>query len=233
MSDILPVYSAYEASFIFYDEFRIWVPKGLWLDKWVDYEPFENKGIVVYLEDGSLILYDPVLRTFPMYESYEDMIEHVYPKDAERWKNEFRYNLGRYTTAWKQNEFAYESGISEGSMSNYGWGYSIPSLHKMIIIGRTLNVSPDEFLRLICYRNNRRSRRLVRTNGYEKFSDRLKILMEEKGYTQYRLSKETGISQPSIQSYLYKDRDPSFLNVMKIAWAMDLSNKEMLDFVGF
>lgn len=55
------------------------------------------------------------------------------------------------------------------------------------------------------------------------FGRRLKTLLELRGMTQNELSEETGISQVSISKYLNGKSDPSLLNVLKIARALDCS----------
>lgn len=51
------------------------------------------------------------------------------------------------------------------------------------------------------------------------FSEKLKLLLEESGYTLKVLSAKTGIGVPTIKSYTRGIREPSFSNAVRIAKA--------------
>lgn len=51
----------------------------------------------------------------------------------------------------------------------------------------------------------------------------LKWAMKQRGVTQYRLEKMTGIAQPSIAKYLQGEQMPSIPNLLKIADALEIN----------
>lgn len=59
------------------------------------------------------------------------------------------------------------------------------------------------------------------------FRYRLRHIMALRGFNQLRLAEETGISQVSISKYLNGKSDPSLLNLLKIARALDCSLDEL------
>lgn len=61
------------------------------------------------------------------------------------------------------------------------------------------------------------------------FSQKLRELRKGRGFTQSTLAKATGISQSSIAAYELDEKNPTFLNVQKIARALGVSCLQLID----
>jgi transcriptional regulator with XRE-family HTH domain len=59
---------------------------------------------------------------------------------------------------------------------------------------------------------------------------RIKEVLEKQGKSQYWLAQETGITNNSINAYFHGRVDPSLANLKKIADALKVDGKELLNF---
>jgi transcriptional regulator with XRE-family HTH domain len=60
-------------------------------------------------------------------------------------------------------------------------------------------------------------------------SDFLKNQMQKKGLTMYRLAKDSGVDQTSIQMYVNATRQPSAENFIKICKGINASKSDILE----
>lgn len=62
------------------------------------------------------------------------------------------------------------------------------------------------------------------------FSDNLIDMLNEQGYSQEELAYETNLSQSTISKYINKKQMPSLKAIINIAYALDCSIDELIDF---
>lgn len=62
------------------------------------------------------------------------------------------------------------------------------------------------------------------------FSDNLKSALEYANMTQRELADASGISESSICKYLRKQQIPSLKAIINIAYALDISTDELINF---
>lgn len=62
------------------------------------------------------------------------------------------------------------------------------------------------------------------------FGDNLKYLLHKYGWTQAELADATGLSEPTISSYINKTRMPGVKAVINIAYVLDIPFEELIDF---
>lgn len=59
---------------------------------------------------------------------------------------------------------------------------------------------------------------------------RLKEVLEKKGKSQYWLAQETGITNNSINAYVNGKVEPSLTNLARIAEALNVPGKDLINF---
>lgn len=64
----------------------------------------------------------------------------------------------------------------------------------------------------------------------EQFAENLKERLEEYGYSQRDLADIVGISESAISRYLYGQQVPKATVILNIAYALDCSVDELIDF---
>jgi transcriptional regulator with XRE-family HTH domain len=64
----------------------------------------------------------------------------------------------------------------------------------------------------------------------DNFGDNLVEILEEKGMTQNDLVRDSGISAGSINAYIHKQSPPGIKAIINIAYALDMSVDELVDF---
>lgn len=64
----------------------------------------------------------------------------------------------------------------------------------------------------------------------EIFGDNLKDMIEGAGYTQRDLADETGLSESAISRYVSKKQMPCIRALINIAYVLDCSIDELMDF---
>lgn len=62
------------------------------------------------------------------------------------------------------------------------------------------------------------------------FGDNLIDIMDEKGYTQEQLANETGLTQSTISKYINKKQMPSIKAVVNLAYALDCTTDDLIEF---
>lgn len=62
------------------------------------------------------------------------------------------------------------------------------------------------------------------------FSSNLQILLKESGMTQKELAEESGLTEASISQYINKRNIPSVKAIINMAYALDCSVDELVDF---
>ena len=62
------------------------------------------------------------------------------------------------------------------------------------------------------------------------FGDNLIDIMDEKGYTQEQLANATGLTQSTISKYINKKQMPSIKAVINLAYALDCTTDELIEF---
>ncbi len=62
------------------------------------------------------------------------------------------------------------------------------------------------------------------------FRDNLVDIMDEKGYTQERLARKTGLTQATISKYINKKQMPSIKAIVNLAYALDCTTDELIEF---
>lgn len=62
------------------------------------------------------------------------------------------------------------------------------------------------------------------------FSDNLIDMLNEQGYSQEELAYESNLSQSTISKYINKKQMPSLKAIINIAYALDCSIDELIDF---
>jgi transcriptional regulator with XRE-family HTH domain len=62
------------------------------------------------------------------------------------------------------------------------------------------------------------------------FGDNLSELLVERGMTQHDLAMDSGLSAGSINAYIRKQSPPGIKAIINIAYALDVSVDELVDF---
>lgn len=65
-----------------------------------------------------------------------------------------------------------------------------------------------------------------------RFSEKLKDVMEEKGYTQAELAKAIRVSQAAVSAYLRASKLPGVRVILNLSYALDIPVDELTDFGG-
>lgn len=62
------------------------------------------------------------------------------------------------------------------------------------------------------------------------FGNNLNDLLQEKGFSQRQLAKDSGISMGAISDYVNKFTAPSIFAVINMAYTLDIDIDELIDF---
>lgn len=62
------------------------------------------------------------------------------------------------------------------------------------------------------------------------FSENLREIMDEKGYTQRDLADATGLSESSVSYYVAGQRIPGIRAIINMAYELDIDMNEFIDF---
>ena len=71
---------------------------------------------------------------------------------------------------------------------------------------------------------------MTQTDWKDVFGDNLSSILREKGFTQLRLSRDSGVSTAMISDYINKRSVPGLFAAINIAYALDMSLDELVDF---
>ena len=110
------------------------------------------RGIVLHMRDGRCILYNDILSSYILAKDIFDLDEkyHGTPSDDE----DFRVQLSRRLfeifslSGLSQDELAYKTGISAGSINYYLNGQVIPSAFNVAKLAYALGCSTDDLIGL-------------------------------------------------------------------------------------
>ena len=64
----------------------------------------------------------------------------------------------------------------------------------------------------------------------DNFGDNLSILLADYRVTQAELAEMTGLSEPTISSYINKRRMPGVKAILNIAYALNIDIEDLVDF---
>lgn len=71
---------------------------------------------------------------------------------------------------------------------------------------------------------------MTETEWLDIFGDNLKSILEERQMTQSELANVLGVETRTLNRYIMKQRIPTIKNVINIAYALDCSLDELIDF---
>lgn len=115
--------------------------------KIVDWWMANDNDLIVELKDNEgFYRYDTFARTFTYARRLEDLKRK---SDTEQqWRLEFAKKLFRIMTqqGYTQDELAYRTGISVGTMTNYVNGYTTPTIYKLIKIADELDCTVNDLV---------------------------------------------------------------------------------------
>lgn len=126
-----------------YDEFKLYWPQ--YVEKVVRWEYSDLLEIAIYLDDGSIMLYDFITKYTTLRVIYED--EEV---SKEQWIKEFSYNLNRRIiySGLSQGEIADMIGVTQASISKYTSGNQLPSIYITMCLADILNCDVNDLIRI-------------------------------------------------------------------------------------
>lgn len=121
--------------------------------KVVRWHPSDNFEIVVELDDGSVIQYDQVVKTFRCAASLEELEAMRTPANEEEWKEEFSRRLYRKmrSKGFSQDDLSWDADISPASITKYVNGSAIPSAYNMVKIAKALHLTVEDFAKIVCF----------------------------------------------------------------------------------
>lgn len=127
-----------------FEEFKMRHP--LDVNKIAKWHPKGEGEIVVELDDGSAYLYDNFEKTSRWVSSVDKLKIDV--SDKKKWRMEFAIHLYRRMKilGFTQSDLAWESGISEGSITKYMNGQSLPTAYNLIRLAKVLDCTVDDLL---------------------------------------------------------------------------------------
>lgn len=135
-----------------FDEFAKMCPWAA--DKVARWYPSDNFEIVVELDDGGVIQYDQILKTFRCAGSLEELEAMRTPTNEEEWKQEFSRRLYRKmrSKGYNQDDLSWDSDISPASITKYVNGAAIPSTYNMVKIAKALHFTVEDFAKITCFK---------------------------------------------------------------------------------
>lgn len=133
-----------------FDEFTKMCPWAV--DRVKCWNPSDSFEIIVELNDGGVIQYDQILKTFRCAASMEELNAIRMPTNEEEWKQEFARRLYRKmrTKGYSQDDLSWDADISPASVTKYVNGAAVPSTYNMVKIAKALHLSVEDFAKLVC-----------------------------------------------------------------------------------
>ena len=124
------------------------------VDKVVHWNSSDVGEIVVELDDGRVIQYDQVVKTFRCASSLEELDAMRTPANEEEWKQEFSRRLYRKmrSKGYTQDDLSWDADISPASITKYVNGVAVPSTYNMVKIAKVLHLSVEDFAKIICFK---------------------------------------------------------------------------------
>ena len=114
-----------------------WAAKDV--KKWY---PSENEmEITIELRDGSAMQYDYILKCFRSGASLKELLESRKVTNEEEWRMEFAIRLFKkmQIKGWTQEDLAWDTNISQGSIAKYVNGITTPSAYNVWKMARVMN----------------------------------------------------------------------------------------------
>lgn len=71
---------------------------------------------------------------------------------------------------------------------------------------------------------------MTETNWMDNFGDNLKSLLQEAWMSQQELADAIGVSRETVSRYINKQRIPSLITAINIAYTLDCNIAELIDF---
>lgn len=71
---------------------------------------------------------------------------------------------------------------------------------------------------------------MTETEWLNIFGDNLKSMLAERNITQHELARMIGVNTRTLNRYITKQRIPTIKNIINIAYALDCSLDELIDF---
>lgn len=133
-----------------FEEFcKMWPISGEKAVRWYPGNEFE---IVVELNDGSVMLYDKIMKACWTASSLEELNKKRTPRNETEWKKEFAIRLYRKMKiqGFTQEDLAWDADISRASITKYVNGIAAPSAYNLVKIARALGLSLEELAKMIC-----------------------------------------------------------------------------------
>lgn len=133
-----------------FEEFcKMWPISAKRAVKWYPGDSFE---IIVELDDGSVMLYDQIMKACWNANSLEELKAKRTPKNEVEWKKEFAIRLYRKMKikGFTQDDLAWDADISQASVTKYVNGIAVPSTYNLVKIARALHLSMEDIAKIIC-----------------------------------------------------------------------------------
>lgn len=119
-----------------------------------------------------------------------------------------------------QQELADLAGISLRALSNYEGGTRVPPLEIMIRLAKALNVDIKDL-----------DAKSPLVDYYDDIlGKKIKLYRKYKSLTQKQLADKIGVSEITIRRYESNQKEPKHNTLIKIAEALDISIKELIDY---
>lgn len=133
-----------------FDEFAKMCPWAA--DKVVRWNSSDVGEIVVELDDGGVVQYDKIIKTWRFARNLQELKDLRTPTNEEEWKQEFSWRLYRkmVSKGLSQDDLAFEADISPASITKYMNGTSVPSAYNLLKIAKAMHLSIEDFAKITC-----------------------------------------------------------------------------------
>lgn len=121
-------------------------------DKVVRWNSSDVGEIVVELDDGSVVQYDKIIKTWRFARNLQELKDLRTPTNEDEWKQEFSWRLYRkmVSKGLSQDDLAFEADISPASITKYMNGTSVPSAYNLLKIAKAMHLSIEDFAKITC-----------------------------------------------------------------------------------
>ena len=199
---------------------RIRKVKGLTQDKLSELTNISITSIQRY-ESGKR---QPTIETINKFiEALGVSIEELLYKDGEitEMTTGEKIKYYRKNLNLTQQELADLAGISLRALSNYEGGTRVPPLEIMIRLAKALNVDIKDL-----------DAKSPLVDYYDDIlGKKIKLYRKYKSLTQKQLADKIGVSEITIRRYESNQKEPKHNTLIKIAEALDISIKELIDYL--
>ena len=135
-----------------FDEFAKMCPWAA--DKVVRWNSSDVGEIVVELDDGSVVQYDKIIKTWRFARNLQELKDLRTPTNEDEWKQEFSRRLYRKmrSKGYSQDDLSWDSDISPASITKYVNGAAIPSTYNMVKMAKALHFTVEDFAKITCFK---------------------------------------------------------------------------------